>query len=550
MILTKNIQISISRKNIEHFSLYYKDIKLKDKIQVDPNFLQSGSNVLVNVSCDICELERTIKFQAYYKNINSCDEYKIYTCDKCSHIKIKTFNRKKWGVDYFSQTSEYTKKFKKTMFERWGVEHALQSEELKEKAKKTNIEKFGVENIFMDNEFIKRKFKEKWGVEHPSEVDEINEKIKESKILNDTSLSSSRIRKKIKKTNNERYGTNTPLQSDLIRDNKITNHPNYLKYIGNNTSMFMCELKHIYYIDSSNFHNRKRSNISLCTVCNPIGDSQSIKEKELYEFIKSIYDLKIIQSYRDTMEIDIYLPELKLGFEFNGLYWHSEEWKDKNYHLNKTNHFKERGIRIIHIWEDQWDFKKDIIKSQIKNWIGLTDTKIFARKCHVKQIIDSKISSKFLDDNHLQGSVRSIIKLGLYKDDNLVSIMTFDNYEGRNKMEEGGWNLSRFCNKLNTNVIGGSSKLLQYFIRNFKPSRIISYADKDWSQGDLYYKLGFTNISEGNPDYKYIIDGRRVHKSKFRKSRLNTVLTESEEMKKSHIQRIWDCGKIKFQLNL
>jgi hypothetical protein len=547
MIITDYVEISISKKNINHFSLYYKDINLKDKIQVNPKFLQNGSGVLIDVSCDICGIERKIKYQAYHKNINSCEEYKIYTCDKCSHIKIKSFNRKKWGVDYFSQTKEYTEKFKNTMIERYGVEYALQSEELKDKAKKTNLNKFGVENPFIDNEMIRSKFKEKWGVDHPSKVEEIIEKTKITKALNDSSLSSDRIRKKIKQTNNDRYGCNTPSQSDFIRDNMISNHPNYLKYIGNNTSIFMCENNHIYYIDSSNFHNRMRSNLPLCTVCNPIGDSQSIKEKDLYEFIKSVYKGDITKSYRDGLEIDIYLPQLKIGFEFNGLYWHSEEWKDKLYHLNKTNYFKERGIRIIHIWEDDWDNKREIIKSQIKNWIGLTQNKIFARNCEVKEI-ESKNYIEFLNKNHIQGTVRCGIKLGLYYNDELVSLMTFDNFEGRKKMENGGWNLSRFCNKLNTNVVGGSSKLLQYFIRNFKPSRVISYADRDWSQGDLYYKLGFNKVSESKPDYKYLVDNKRVHKSRFRKSRLNTNLTESQEMKKSQIQRIWDCGKIKFEL--
>ena len=548
MIINNYVQISISKKNIDHFLIYYKDIKLKDRIQVEPKFLQKGSGVLIDVSCDICGIERKIKYQAYYKNINSCEEYKIYTCDKCSHIKIKSFNRKKWGVDYFSQTKEYTEKFKSTMIERYGVEYALQSKELKDKAKKTNLEKFGVENPFMDNEMIKSKFKEKWGVHHPSKVKEINDRIKKTKELNDSSLSSDRIRKKIKETNNEKFGSNTPSQSDYIRDNIISNHTNYIRYIGNNTSMFRCEKDHIFYIDSSSFHNRVRSKISICTVCNPIGDSQSIKEKELFGYIQSIYNGETIQSYRDGLEIDIYLPELKLGFEFNGLYWHSEEWKKKDYHLDKTNYFRERGIRIIHIWEDDWDYKHDIIKSQIKNWLELTPKRVFARKCQIVEIKDSTISSKFLEENHIQGKANSNLKLGLYYNGELLSIMIFDKYEGRKKMELGGWNINRFCNKMGYNVVGGASKLLNYFIKKWNPLRIVSYADKDWSNGYLYEKLGFNKIKESKPDYKYILVDRRVHKSRFRKSRLNTKLTESQEMKKSQIQRIWDCGKIKFEL--
>jgi hypothetical protein len=288
-------------------------------------------------------------------------------------------------------------------------------------------------------------------------------------------------------------------------------------------------------------------NTPLCTVCNPIGDLRSIKENELYKFILSIYGGEIIQSYRDGLEIDIYLPELKIGFEFNGLYWHSEKYKDKNSHFDKTEYFRKVDIRIIHIWEDDWDNKSNIIRSQIRNWIGLSEKRIFARKCEIEEIIDNKIIRNFLNENHIQGYLNSKIKIGLYHDGELVSIMVFDQFEGRKKMKDGEWNLARFCNQINTNVIGGSSKLLKYFIKKYTPYRIISYADRDWSLGSLYDTLGFDKIYDTKPDYKYIINNKRVHKSRFRKSLLDTDLTESQKMKKNDILKIWDCGKIKYE---
>ena len=189
MILNNFIEIKITKKNIDHFISFYKNIKLKDIIKVKPEQLQNGSNTRIDVRCEICGIERNIKYQAYYKNINSCEDYPIYTCDKCSHVKIKSYNQKKWGVDYFSQTSDYTDKFKKTMKEKWGVEYAQQSDVIREKTKKTNLEKFGVENPFMNNDMIRAKFKEKWGVDHPSKLKSINDKIKSTKEKNNTSLS-------------------------------------------------------------------------------------------------------------------------------------------------------------------------------------------------------------------------------------------------------------------------------------------------------------------------------------------------------------------------
>lgn len=131
--------------------------------------------------------------------------------------------------------------------------------------------------------------------------------------------------------------------------------------------------------------------------------------------------------------------------------------------------------------------------------------------------------------------------------------MTFNKSEGRNKMKDNEWNLSRFCNKLDYSVIGGASKLLNYFIKNKNPLRIISYADKDWSNGVLYEKLGFTKISDSGPDYKYLVNKIRKHKSNFKKKNIGIEgldITEAEYMNLNGYSKVWDCGKIKFELSI
>jgi len=362
---------------------------------------------------------------------------------------------------------------------------------------------------------------------------------------------SDEIKERLRNNNLEKWGVDNPMKNEEFRSGfNIANSPNYIKYLSDGISLFRCDISgdHDFEISSSNFIGRNNNNTPLCTVCNPIGDSSSIKENELYDYIAGIYDGEIVQSYRDGLEIDIYLPELNLGFEFNGLYWHSEEKRGKSYHIDKTEYFKERGVRIVHIWEDDYDNKIEIVRSQINNWLGVSDNKIYARKCHVEVIGDSKIAREFLDSNHIQGYVNSSLKLGLFYNGVLVSIMVFDHFEGRRQMRGDEWNLSRFCNRTNTNIVGGASKLLKYFITNYSPSRIISYADRDWSTGDLYYTLGFELVSTSKPDYKYIVDNSRVHKSRYRKGRLKTELTESMEMKNRKIDRIFDCGKMKFEI--
>ena len=599
MLNTKIVKIKIS-KSIK--IKYYESLGYKingDYICVDIKDIPKGSHLLVEAKCDYCGFIKNISYKEYNRNIsfngkfscsNKCGcikkkelsiiKYGVDSPSKLENIKRKNIktNLEKYGVEYYMSTEDFKIKSKKTNLEKYGVENVMFSEEVKNMLLNTNLKKYGVKNVFQ-SENIKYKAKqknlEKYGFEHYSSTLEYKEKYKNTclekygvnyptqselimlKIINSNLekygveyyMSTEDFKIKSKKTNLEKYGSEYPLKSEIVRVNKVNcKDINYINYVGDNISLYKCSNGHEFTISSDNYHSRIKNNTQLCTFCNAIGDSKSIKEKELFDYIQSIYNNKIVPSYRDGLEIDIYLPDLKIGFEFNGLYWHSEEYKDKKYHINKTNYFNEKGIRIIHIWEDDWDFKKDIIKSQIRNWLNLNTEKIFARKCEIKEINDIKIIREFLDKNHIQGYTHSIKKIGLFYEGELVSLMTFDKFEGRKKMKEGEWNLSRFCNKLNFSIVGGSSKILKYFIKKYNPTRIISYADRDWSNGNLYEKIGFKLKSQTECDYKYVIDNRRVNKSRYRKSRLNTKLSESNFMNMSGFYKIYDCGKLKFEI--
>lgn len=524
---------------------YYKDLGYDisgNYIKVNYKHLLPNCKELVKVSCDYCNHIEEIPYIKYNRSIKSI--VNKYACSNCKGEKIKESNILKWGVSSVAKLESSKIKSRKTNLEKYGVEFHTQSESVKQKIKKTNLDKLGVENP-MQSSLVKEKQKETilnlFGVDNISKVNDIKEKKKEKYIENfgvDHPLKSEEIKEKVKLTNKLKWGDEYISRSESWRklNYNISKDPNYINYIKDGISLFNCNygLDHQFEISKDVYSKRKLYGVGLCTICNPIDDLKSIKEKELHNWIVNTYNGEIIQNYRDgKMEIDVYLPELKIGFEFNGLYWHSNIYKDSTFHINKTNFFKDKEIRLIHIWEDDWNNKQDIIKSQINNWLGLTKNKIHARECEIKILDNVK---DFLNMNHVQGTANSVLKLGLFYNNELVSVMTFDHFEGRKKMEEGGWNLNRFCNKIGFNIIGGSSKLLNYFVGKYKPKRIVSYADKDWSNGGLYYKLGFNLVSDTRPDYKYIIDGRRINKSRFRKSGL------------LDIPKIWDCGKLKFEI--
>jgi len=200
--------------------------------------------------------------------------------------------------------------------------------------------------------------------------------------------------------------------------------------------------------------------------------------------------------------------------------------------------------------------KQEIVKSRILNLLGKTPNKIYARKCEVKEINDNKLVRDFLENNHQQGFVGSQIKLGLFYNNELVSLMIFGSKRKFMKQNNSDnvYEMLRFCNKLNTSVIGGADKLFKYFIKNYQPKEVISYADRSWSQGELYKKLGFEFVSKTPPNYYYVIDGFRKHRFGFRKDKLisdgfDSNKSEHEIMLERKIYRIYDSGSLKFKFD-
>ena len=581
MILTNSVCIKTKyNNNLSYYKNLGYDVSL-DEMNVLVTDIPINSRSLIDVRCEACNDVKRIQYSKYNASISKGG---YFCCSrKCATLKRKSTNLEKYGVEVPIQSEEIFNKLKNTNFERYGVDHASQNDEIRNKIKCTNLKKYGVENPFQ-SELIREKIKESninnLGFEYPTQSKCVIDKVKNTNFLNhggtgfDSDKTSKKIKKcihekygveyasqnvdiknKIKETNFNRYGVDSIEKNSIYRSKySMCNDKNYIRYIGDKISEFKCDCDkdHTFKISTSLFFNRSSSKISLCTICFPVGDNSSIKEKELLNYISSIYSGNIISGYKDLLEIDIYLPELKIGFEFNGLYWHSDEFKSKRYHLEKLNFFKSKGIRIIYIWEDSWLNKRDIIKSQILNWLKLNTNIIYARKTKISIINDISLIRSFLNTNHIQGYVNSSIGIGLFIDNELVTLMTFDKFEGRKKMKEDEWNLSRLCSKLNTNIAGSASKLLNFFIKKFNPKRIISFSDKEWSNGDIYFNLGFDKLYESDVNYKYVINGERKNKQNFKKSNLvkigyDKTISEGKIMESIGYYRVYDCGQMKFE---
>lgn len=311
---------------------------------------------------------------------------------------------------------------------------------------------------------------------------------------------------------------------------------------------YLIDINDTFYI-GKNIYKLVKRNKKTC-ICENNGNLETLHIKDVgILFKKETNNIDIVELY-------LYLKSLDKSFKIkeNIIYNKNIEISylkllENSELFNKNNNYKSDIV----IFEDEWINKKDIVKSRLKNSIGKSE-KIFARKCEIKEIKNNKLVRSFLNENHIQGFVGSVIKLGLFYKDQLVSLMTFGNLRKTmgQKAKNGNYELLRFCNKLNTTVIGGASRLFKFFTNNYRPQVIISYADRRWSNGNLYYKLGFNFIDNTVKNYYWIINGNREYRFKWRKDKLVSLgydpnKTEVEIMNSLNFFRIFDKGSMKFE---
>lgn len=437
--------------------------------------------------------------------------------------------------------STYRDKVKKTLFERYGNENYVNWE----KAKETNNKKYGVDSPLMSSS-IREKCKESFRMNHPG---------------CNSPMDLPGVKEKLRISNREkswRFIVDNPLVEPMFDHNFYLNVDDLN---ADDALQFKCK-KCGKIFSSWWYAGRARS----CPTCFPNAGSSHV-EKQIYEFIESInpnrfnvYNKKHInRQIIPPKEIDIVVcnknDEPLLLFEIDGLFFHSSEYmkKDVNYHLNKTIMCESKNLQLVHIFENEWVSNSEIVKSRIRNLLGSYDKTIFARKCLIKEVQKPE-SDMFIHHNHIQGVVNSSINIGLFYENELISMMTFSKCRFNKQYE---YELLRFCNKIGYHIPGAASKLLKYFERKYNPSSIISYADRRWSTGKLYKSIGFTLNHISKPNYWYFktSDSSKLYnRIKFQKHNLKKLLpkfdeslSEVENMVLNGYDRIFDCGNLVFE---
>lgn len=482
----------------------------------------------------------------------------------------------------------------RTVMKRYGVKNVSElqsvrdkisernsSKEVDEKRRRHNLERWGVENVSQNNE-IRKKLS---AVMKTDRYLENRKKTCVEKYGFDSPMKHSDIKRKRANTCIERYGceghTNSKefYEKRLIDGSKVDD---FMSFRDDPESYIQS-----HYEDPPTIH-RLESDLG-CTNT-PIYDilikhdcrdmvmhTNSQIEEEVYRFLVNyVNEARIIRRDRNAIkprEIDLYIPDLQFGIECNPAATHNSTkniFEDKpvpnNYHQMKSRLCEDRQIQLFHLFGYEWKHKRNIVESMIRYHLNSVDVKIGARNCRVDEL-SSEECRKFLDENHLQGSMNGSIRLGLRdkQSNELVSVMVFTRMRptiGTLKCyEENMCELARFCSKLNTSVVGGANKLFKHFVNSYHPSKVVSFSDVAHTSGHLYKTLGFQKVNQSSPSYHWgdIYDDVWLNRVNCQKRFLQKLLndesidienqTEKQIMESYGFVQIFDCGTIRWEWN-
>jgi len=566
--------------------------KTKDELNVDFDNCKVYAEIFCE--CDYCgeifkRSKRNILVGRKTIQKESC---KSKTCNKA---KREESQFKLYGVKNFGGSKESLKKCKETCLKKYGVENTSTLPEVKEKIKNTNLKRYGKSSYLATKECkaaTKIKAQELYGVDNYAEAGVVKQKMKESNLKNngvDYPMQSETIRNKSKKTCLEKYGFENVNQCKEIKDKQ---NETLIKRYGFKHPLQIKEFKQKQqdtlfknYGVNVPLHSLKLRQKSKETCLKKYGVTSPLKNKEIFRkvletkkerygsyypnFKKSESEIKdwlngfgfnfeSDVNVLDGKELDMLDKNLSLAIEYCGLFWHNEnspQSRDKNYHFKKYKDCLDAGINLITIFEDEWLQRKTQCKNFIKSKLKIFDKKVFARKCKIQQV-SKKEAKEFYEENHIQGPSKGLLAAyGLFNQEELLGVMSL----GRHHRDSSKITLDRFCIKEGLCVVGGASKLFKACVGWAKQtgySKIISWSDNRWSDGNVYKVLGFKLEEELIPDYSYVNtkNPNKIRISKQSQSKKRTSCpegkTEKEWCLERGFSRIWDCGKKRWVFEL
>lgn len=490
-----------------------------------------------------------------------------WTQDKDKLDQFQDEYERKYGVRHHTQKGNWSDILGRSYKEKTGYSHWTQNPDWIESQKAKNLEEFGYEfNIQRPDvrQNIISTFIKNYGTSVPIAYNN-NVKEKSSKT-------------KIKKYGSSHYKSSIEYKMGIAhsiidiellngeRDNrhyKIRNIPDStLELISNKT-------------DLEDFYNKNRK-----LTCAEIGKmldisasyfmkalrnhgievnrshTQSAAEREICEFL-DYHNIPYIQNTRRIIspkELDIYIPKFNFAIEYNGLYHHSDTNRERRFHQKKSLECMENNILLLHIYEHQWnnfETSEKIKEKILRRCKQSSLDRVYARNCYIGTPLYTSDIKEVYNSSHLQGYKHCSVTYALYYENEIVACMGF-------KLDGTSVVLERYATTMN--VIGGFSKLLKAFIRDNKEKyeSIVTFANLDYSHGDIYKDSGFKLEYITPPNYIYFKGNKILSRQQAMKHKLPKLLgdkfdenkTEYENMIDNGYRRVFDSGSIKFRLDL
>jgi hypothetical protein len=440
-----------------------------------------------------------------------------------------------------SNTESARNKYKSSMLQKYGVDHPQKSSQIRQKTKATIQKKYGK----AIKEIRKSGTLQKYGVDTVFKLPEIQDKIKNTNLekfgvtnINQLPENRNSLRDNMVK----RFGHGSPLRARLLVNNNCKNYDEFCSKVvskleDNNLCANHPEIEKFFKsyggtLIQALIHAKREDLIRR-------NSKFSIPEKEIVDLVKTHYSGEVIENDRKILkgkELDIYLPELKIAIEYNGLIWHSERFDyDKNRHYKKYKNCLDQGIKLYTFWSHEWFIKRDQLTKFIINLIT-SKTTVYARKCKIET--DPNKLKEFIENNHLQGSSPSHTYLGLTYNNNVVMALSIGDHPRKGSEVQV---LNRVCFS-DYHVVGGLNKLLKLL-----DYELITWSDNRYSPtGNMYKNAGFEVEEELKPDYFYCDSSGNVYSKQSQKKSLTGCpkeITEANWSIQRGLYRIWDCGK-------
>lgn len=457
-------------------------------------------------------------------------------CKTCSKpLTSKSFiNQVKGYRAYCSracmrQSVEYDIAYKATCMVKYGAPHSFSSVDVQAKRKATNLARYGDEHPGRwSSELFKDRMSEKYGETNPLRVPDIRNQVSAS--LKQGYISSGRLDARL-------------AEIKRLEDVELLD-----EYEG-----FDSRMRWRHSCGETFSSSLADGKIPSCPKCY----GQSRPEYEIFKFVEGLVGASNVISNDRTaikpLELDVYVPGKQLAIELNGIFYHTELFlgsKADSYHLGKKRLCAAQGIKLLHVFDSEWNSSQEIVKGKLKSALGLS-ARLHARKLELISL-SSANAREFLEENHLQGADKHSKAYGLLDSSGLQAVMTFC----KARFSKHEWELSRFASKVDVTVVGGASKLLTAFKRSVNPTSLVTYADARFSDGAVYEALGFKLKHISPPNYWYIKGGQRLSRYQAQKhmlakllgSKFDPLLTEVQNMNKNGWYRLFDCGNYVFEL--